>query len=471
MLEALKAKYLYKARRNGIICLLLGIVICAIMFKDWLPIGNSLDLDYVSSESEIKEGRASITLVEILGTFMYCTEGYKTDEKDAIARDYIVLTGLGLDDEADGDGIYVGVQLSGKDNKRAYNLMEELWNESEGVDFDSLDIFRVNGHIRKMDIDEEDYLNETVQEMAEAFEIPYDELKAYFPSYILIPNHITGWYEREYISIFGVIMGVLMVVMGFGNLIQGLFGNPIKSIEEYGKKHNGVDAAKMKAEAVFEKKMPSFGITGDDEMFLYDNGSKLFVEDSKDIIWAYEHIVTQKTNFVTTGHTYSIKVRTASGKTIDIPCIQENMHPILSTIHDICPDAVFGFSKEIERVYNKNRIEMINEVKLRREERLARNPYGADTYGETTATKTQSETGTVDNTANNTFDMGSFSDSTYFDPFAEDFNAGAQTETVVTDTVNTTVETATTETAATEPAQETAAETSSDNDKLSGFFS
>lgn len=158
MLEALKAKYLYKARRNGIICLLLGIVICAIMFKDWLPIGNSLDLDYVSSESEIKEGRASITLVEILGTFMYCTEGYKTDEKDAIARDYIVLTGLGLDDEADGDGIYVGVQLSGKDNKRAYNLMEELWNESEGVDFDSLDIFRVNGHIRKMDIDEEDYI-------------------------------------------------------------------------------------------------------------------------------------------------------------------------------------------------------------------------------------------------------------------------------------------------------------------------
>lgn len=65
MLEALKAKYLYKARRNGIICLLLGIVICAIMFKDWLPIGNSLDLDYVTAASDIKEGRANITVAYI----------------------------------------------------------------------------------------------------------------------------------------------------------------------------------------------------------------------------------------------------------------------------------------------------------------------------------------------------------------------------------------------------------------------
>lgn len=469
MLEALKAKYVFKARRNGIVCLLLGIVICAIMFKDWLPIGNSLDLDYVTAASDIQEGRASITVAYIYDYFMYYTEGYKTEPEDAVARDYMVETGLGLsEEEYDGEALYVGVELTGKNNKRAYDLMEATWDDAADINWDRLDVFRVNGHIKRMDMDEASYLEEYVQEMADAFEMPYDELKAYFPSYILIPNHITGWYEREYISIFGVVMGVLMVVMGFVNLIQGLFGNPIKSIEEYGKKHNGVEAAKMKAEAVFEKKMPSFGITGDDEMFLYDNGSKLFVEDSKDIIWAYEHIVTQKTNFVTTGHTYSIKVRTASGKTIDIPCIQENMHPILSTIHDICPDAVFGFSKEIERVYNKNRIEMINEVKLRREERLARNPYGDDSYTVNAETAAQPVEKAAD-TANNAFGMGAFSDSTYFDPFAEDQNAVTETVEVTTEAP---AETVVNEEVAQENATETASETTgSDNDKLSGFFS
>lgn len=455
MLEALKAKYVFKARRNGIICLLLGIVICAIMFKDWLPIGNQLDLDYVTNASEIKEGRASITVGYVFDYFMYYTEGYKTEQTDAVARDYLVEIGLGLsDEEYDGDAAYVAVELAGNNNKRAYRLMEATWNDSENINWDRLDVFRVNGHIKKMDLDEESYLDEYIQEMADSFEIPYAEVKAYFPSYILMPNQVTGWGSSRYGAIFGVVIGVLLVVMGFGNLIQGLFGNPIKSIEEYGKKHNGVDAAKMKAESIFEKKMPSYGITGDDEMFIFDSGAKLFVEDSRDILWAYEHVVTQKTNFVTTGKTYSVKVRTASGKTIDMPCPQQNVNPILSTIHSICPDAIYGFTKEIERVYNKNRAQMINEVKLRREERLAREPYGSDTYSEA---ETQAATETADNTANNAFDMGAFSDSTYFDPFAEEQNT-------VVETVETIVEA---------PVEETVTEetNAAGNDKLSGFFS
>lgn len=399
MIEALREKYLRKSRKNGIICFIIGLVLALIMFKDWLPIGNTINLDNVKTVDEIKEGRASLTVFYIYDYFMYYTDSYTQDETNAAMRDYFVLVGSNFDADQVEQDLYISVQLSGSKNKRAYKLMEDMWT-NENFDWDNADYISTKGHIRKMDSDEQEYWEEYLTEVALDSGMTFEDISVYFVPYMFEPNKITGIDSSEYLSIIGVVAAVVCLVMGIVNLIQGFFGNPLKDLERYGKKHNGEEAARMKAEILYEKKIPNYGMLADEDMFIFDNGSKLCVEDPKDILWAYEHVVTRKTNFVTVGKDYFVKIRTASGGTIDIPCKQQEVHPILRALHDICPDVVFGYSKDIEREYTKNRQNMINEVLRRREERYASNAFGMDTastsYADTATTSFADSTATVD---------------------------------------------------------------------------
>jgi len=437
-MEALKKRYLRKSRRNAVICLLIAIILGAVLFKDWLPIGETLDLDYVKTADEIHEGRAKITVAYIWDYFMYYTDGYSSSEENASERDYFVMCGIGLDENDVDTSVYVGAHLAGNNNKRAYALLEELWGEEE-PDWDNLDMFTVKGHLRKLDFEQQEGWDAYMQDFLD-YGFTQEEIDESFVAYMFEPNKITSLGSTDVIGYIGAFFAVLMLAMGLGNLVQGLFGNPLKAIEKYGVKHNGEDAAMQKAQMLFDRNIPKYGMIGDDEMFIYDDGHALMVEDPKDILWAYENVVTRKSGVVTVGKDYSMVIRLANGKQISIAAKQGEIQSMLRAFHEICPDAIVGFNNDINRDFIRNRQAVIAEVARRRQVRIG-NTYGSF------ATEGAEMTETA-----NTVSMPADDGLTSGDIFGDSMTA--DTQTTATDAVTIPADTDTT-----------------DNDKLGGFFS
>jgi hypothetical protein len=155
-----------------------GLLLLLIFFSDYIPVGEEQNLDEITAD-QIQEGRARITVYYVYDYYCYFTDG--TSDKE-VQRDYFVSMGP--------EGTeYVGVELRGKKNDRAYNLMNDIIaaeNAGEELDYSKLDYFTVKGKIQRLTGDDLAYYNSYMEECAAAYDMSVDEVKQYFAPYVLV---------------------------------------------------------------------------------------------------------------------------------------------------------------------------------------------------------------------------------------------------------------------------------------------
>lgn len=361
----------------------IGLIFTLIMFKDWLPIGNVQNLNELEDINQLTTGRATITAYLFEDKYMISYEGNENNVKDSY---YTIPLGTFSEDK----GGYIGLHLWGKKMKTADKDWDLYWEEEdEDAFYDLVEPIRLSGHIEEMDKDNEYYLNELLKEYEEYYDESKEELEPLYKHYIFEPNRITGMGESSYCIIF-LIFGIVFLGMGIYYLIEVLFGDPLRPIVKYGVTHGGTERAMAKAEYLYNNQTPSFGMRGDDEMFMfYEKNKKLLVFDPKDMLWAYEQVIKRKSGLITVGKDYSVMIKLADGTQAAIACGQNTIKQYLHCLQSVCPDIILGYSDELKRMYSKDRYRMVAEVNRRREERMRNKPNG---HSDTTTSREQTDT-------------------------------------------------------------------------------
>jgi hypothetical protein len=358
-MKQLEKKFRSRTVVLSAVLLAIGLLITLIYFKDYIPVGEEQNLDEITVD-QIKEGRAKITVYYIYDYYCYFTDEYGKE----VQRDYFVCMG------PDGDK-YIGVELRGKKNDKAYQLMNDIYDaEAAGqeLDYDKLGYFTVKGKVQKLTGDDLEFYEDYLKECSSYYKMSMDELREIFAPYVLIASKAGA--RDESTDYMVIIIGAVLIIAGIGVLISGLFGNHMKDIKDYANRVGGEEAAYARLDRFVDQTPERYGMRINDEFFMVTNGMSLVFSEAKDVIWIYPYIVTHKTYFVTTGKTYYVRLRFANGKMAQVQTKKENNEEVMNYLSRMIPDAIFGYSNDLEHMFNKDRGRMIAEVQRRRDERL-----------------------------------------------------------------------------------------------------
>jgi hypothetical protein len=84
-----------------------------------------------------------------------------------------------------------------------------------------------------------------------------------------------------------------------------------------------------------------------------------------DIVWAYPKVIKHSYNFIPTGKTYHVVVRDRAGQSLEIQVKKDQSPVMLQALSRRTPWALYGFDKQIESAWTKNRAELIRAVDQR----------------------------------------------------------------------------------------------------------
>ena len=347
-----------------------GLLLLLIFFSDYIPLGEEQNLDEITAD-QIQEGRARITVYYVYDYYCYFTDG--TSDKE-VQRDYFVSMGP--------EGAeYVGVELRGKKNDRAYNLMNDIIaaeNAGEELDYSKLDYFTVKGKIQRLTGDDLAYYNSYMEECAAAYDMSVDEVKQYFAPYVLVGAKAGS--RTEETDYAGIIVAAIFLIAGIALLFYALFGDHLKDVTAYANEVGSKDLAFSRIERFRESTPERYGVRANDEFFIYESAMSFDFARAKDVLWIYPYIVKNKSAFITVSKQYYIKIRLKNGKTVQVPAKKDTTDEMMNYFASVFPDAVFGYSNELENIFNKDRNRMIAEVERRREERLRGSAFEESSY-------------------------------------------------------------------------------------------
>lgn len=100
-----------------------------------------------------------------------------------------------------------------------------------------------------------------------------------------------------------------------------------------------------------------------------------------EIIWAYQKVTSQSVNLIPTGKSYSMVVRDATGRTIEVNGrrAEEKISSLAATLQTRIPWAVFGYTDELKDMYKKRRKDLADAVHSRQMEYLEQATRSAST--------------------------------------------------------------------------------------------
>lgn len=368
---------------TALICFVIGALIFLFYCRDYLPIGKVQNLDNMNP-AEITEGRGKITVYDVYDYYTYWTNSAGKE----VTRDYFVTMG---DDE---NFAYIGCELSGKKNDRAYQIMQELWEaEYNGleVDYENLDHFVVKGRVKKISGDSLQYYNGFLDEVAQMYDISEEEMNQYFVPYVLEAAQVG---DGDFMDYFIAFVGIVLIIASVGILINALFGDPLKEIKAYCKKSVDSDYQMALIERFYISATEKYDIRINDDYFMYTGGSSVIFCDTKDVLWFYKVVEKTSVNYIPTGKNYYVKFRLANGKSVQVKTNKKEVDEVLQYFMRLLPDSIVGHDASLEKTYTSDRIQMINEVKRRRGERLGgfdRQEMNSSENSSTTAEKPVNE--------------------------------------------------------------------------------
>lgn len=82
----------------------------------------------------------------------------------------------------------------------------------------------------------------------------------------------------------------------------------------------------------------------------------------KDIVWIYKKVTKKSVNFIPTGKTYAVVIKTSKGQVLEQSLGETQVENLMIMIHKMVPGVLLGFTQEIENLWNRNRADLIAAV-------------------------------------------------------------------------------------------------------------
>ena len=296
--------------------------------------------------------------VKVEGDVYYFMDYYayqENDDGDTTAMQFMIPVG-----EAE----YMGVNCSGSTMDQAKENMDAYWAYLDGDEsaMDNLQPVKISGTIQPLSGDYLKFFNDFVDGIGLS-----EEDAAVFLPYVINVGDI-GDTDTVTLGILGL-AALALLITGICMLVSGFSGKNVKKLEKYCEGKGNKEYALQQIEHFYQMQPPVQGIRINEEYFMAVKGTKIYFSQADQILWAYAHVVQHRTNFIPTGKTYSVIVKLDNGKAYDIPMNREaNMNEALNYIASNMPYLFIGYDKDFEKLYNKNRMDMRQIVRSRKQE-------------------------------------------------------------------------------------------------------
>lgn len=349
MFQELKKKYRRKYITLTILFFVLALVVLAVKAESIkLLLTPKADLYELYADEITAPMRVEADIDFIIDYYAYYTENGTTKE-----REYFIPVG---------EEEYMGVLLGGSNMTKANNNMQATWEYMDGDNeaLDAIETIHVTGTILPLEGMERTYYDGYIDDLEWT-----EEEKEVFLPYVLKVGYIGDSDTVE----FGIVMlvaGVLLICSIIW-LVLGVRESYMKNIRKYCEASGSPEMAKAKLERFYEATPEVCGIRLSPEYFLSVKGSKALFAESKDIIWAYQHVVKHSVNLIPTGKTYSIMIAKADGSIIEVPMRNKKVsEAALEHIAHVLPYLFLGYDDQIQNAFKQNRQALVQAVTERR---------------------------------------------------------------------------------------------------------
>ncbi len=317
----------------------LGIGILAVAIPDAITLAQGpIPLEEVDFNGDFEGLYVTTTLPIIYDC--YCEE---TSDNEIVSREYII--------DAD-DVYYMGLRARNDDMNDADQLYDAYMAYLEGTD-DGTRIYEsqyeVTGIITKMPDDSEEFYYELVDW--------YGEDRALFLPYYINVNIL----DSSTLVMYGIL---ILIAFGFGIyfIVALATGRYQKEVKKYINSCPNAELATAKVENFLSTVPLEKGMRYNHEFICgNNNGTTIFGETSK-VAWVYKHVTRQKLYYIITiGKSYGIVLGFADGTRQMVSVKNEavaNEH--LENLQKLCPKAVFGYSDDLNRMFNGNMAQFLS---------------------------------------------------------------------------------------------------------------
>lgn len=283
----------------------------------------------------------------IVGIYDYYCE--TTNYGVLVAREYLI----------DAGDNYIGLYIEGDDEiDQADALMEASWeylnDEDDGSKMLPLQ-FEVDGTIRKMPDDSQEFLKEYLE-----WDTLSEDVQAQFLPYYVVAGD-TGVKSSSDSVLGTLVVGGIMLVIGLILLIYWATGSYQSQVKKYIASSSNPELTANRVENFINNTQPVNKVLLSNEYICGQSGATTVFGELSQLIWAYMHVTTHRRNFVEVGKTYRIKLGFMDGSIKDIVLKNEEaVQEILRQLEARAPHVILGYTKELENAFRKDKTGFLN---------------------------------------------------------------------------------------------------------------
>jgi len=275
----------------------------------------------------------------------YCEE---TEDGTVIGREYLT----------DADGYYyIALHAENEDMVAANALMEATYKYLDGEDDGTLlmeNQYEITGIIKKIPSDSLEFFHQYLD-----WDNMDEETRSYFLPYYIDINKV-GNYDMSGTIIMAVAT-VIMFLIGCGFLVftfAGVFQKPVK---KYIKNSPNPTLAAEKVDNFVQTVPEVNGLRYNHEFICGSNKYLTIFGETPKIAWVYKQVVNHKRYFITVSKTYTLVLGFNDGtKQIAVVKNEASADAHLEQLQQLCPNAVFGYSTELDTLFRKDLNQFLN---------------------------------------------------------------------------------------------------------------
>lgn len=269
----------------------------------------------------------------------YCEE---TEDGKIIGREYLT----------DADGYYyIALHAENDDMIAADALMDATYKYFMGEDDGTLlaeNQYEITGVIKKIPSDSLEFFHEYLE-----WDSMDEESRSYFLPYYIDINKV-GNYDMSGTVIMAVAT-VIMFVIGLVFLVLTFTGGFQKPVKKYIKNSPNPELAAEKVDNFVQTVPEVNGLRYNHEFICGSNKYLTAFGETAKVAWIYKQVVNHKRYFITVSKTYTLIFGFIDGtKQTAVVKNEESADAHIQQLQQLCPNAVFGYSNDLDELFRKD---------------------------------------------------------------------------------------------------------------------
>lgn len=339
LLKKLKRKSILKTLLPAL-CLIVAACFLIAVSQVWLLFQKPANLLEVPRE-ELEGKYVTVDLEYIYASYAY-TEEYDGNipTGNITSVEYIIDANL-MD--------FCGLLLEGDDLIEKGDALEEQSYAFDNSEIDEITAgFTVTGIMEPMPEDSLDYYRDTVGYYDNS---PEDQE-------IFLSLYLDARTSGDTVTsvVFTVIAAVLLVI-ALVMLIGAFSGSQQKQVRKKAQElsPNDPEIILEQAQQLYESQSGSKVLKMDNRLLLAQCGTKSYLFQTKELVWAYHSVTTQRVYYIiSVNKTHSLTLGMLDGTKLSIPMKEKQVNEWMETIHNVQPGCILGYNDVLAKAFKND---------------------------------------------------------------------------------------------------------------------